>query len=197
MSMSEGSIFMGGGSVSFGGGGVSIINGVVHASSSSGGSIVIDGEQYSFDEIRASKKGGKDKSESKKKDEAYSKSWLIVTETLPKRVQVQGSSGLDFHGETIHDSPVLTISGSGRIQLAQYQLKKVSATVTGSGSIDLGESTVQEVVAQVTGSGDVKSFTAVKVGRFTVTGSGDITGSAVRGCDVDKSKTGSGSIRIR
>jgi len=81
--------------------------------------------------------------------------------------------------------------------LPTSKFQSISASVTGSGTIDLGDSVIQDLKVDVTGSGGAKSFTAVQTGTFTVTGSGDISGNAARGCDVDKNKIGSGDIRIR
>lgn len=176
------SVFSSGSSISVSGGSISMIN----------GRVFINGQ-----EMRANEKV----TDPEKKSEYHCR-WTIDMKTpgAVRKIAVRGASVMKIWPKAaeamLAKSLKLAVTGSGGLSLPCTELKQVSAKVSGSGSINLNKSKIQTANVDVTGSGTVKGFRAEETADLTVTGSGDIRGTVSRACQVDKTKTGSGSIRV-
>lgn len=127
----------------------------------------------------------------------FSRTWEELSLKNPTLSSLDISGSADFEVNISLDEDCdLCISGSGSITInGDNKNSSVMATVTGSGDIS-GDSKLKKLIAQVTGSGDIKDFKVEKTVKARVTGSGDIKVYSYAGCNVDKSVTGSGKVKV-
>lgn len=127
----------------------------------------------------------------------FSRTWEELSLKNPTLSSIDISGSADFEVNISLDEDCdLCISGSGSITInGDNKQSSVMATVTGSGDIS-GDSKLKKLIAQVTGSGDIKDFKVEKTVKARVTGSGDIKVYSMSGCNVDKSVTGSGKVKV-
>ncbi len=130
-------------------------------------------------------------------DPTLSKSWKISAIPCVKKISLTGSAQLHMCSTMLNKSLECSVTGSGNVDIPEMQFISLRANVTGSGEIDFNDSIADEVIVNVTGSGGVCEFIGTKLIEVTLTGSGDIKGSATKECAVEKEKIGSGSIKIK
>lgn len=104
---------------------------------------------------------------------------------------ITGSGDIDLTDWNA-DTLVLRIMGSGDIRLAG-SLDTVDADINGSGDIDLRRAAIREARASVNGSGDIRLGSLDRL-VARIAGSGDIDAADAR--EVEQSVLGSGDIRI-
>ena len=89
------------------------------------------------------------------------------------------------------------IAGSGSVSLSSINYKSLNINIAGSGSVEgSGGTTTDFANINIAGSGDVNDLTILDSGNVCMMGSGDVKISARNPSRINKSKMGSGSIRI-
>jgi len=104
---------------------------------------------------------------------------------------ITGSGSIDIP-DLQADSVSFDISGSGSINAAGTA-RTVDATISGSGNIDCSDVQAASAKARILGSGDITVFASENL-QALVSGSGDVIYHGDP-AEVDKSITGSGSVR--
>lgn len=102
---------------------------------------------------------------------------LEVEITMPelKNIQLSGSGQVHTHGNFSGGTLNLGVSGSGEVDLDDFDYKYVAANVSGSGKIQVAGAGAEELDANLSGSGTIEAVQfPVKTAEVYVSGSGTI-----------------------
>jgi len=113
-------------------------------------------------------------------------------------VSVAGSASIgNIPSKFVGDIFVAKVSGSGTIVLPQKTFLMLNVNVGGSGDVDGdGETFSDTLNAELSGSGDITGIHIKQTGKLHLNGSGDIKVTATTPENVEKYKSGSGSIKV-
>ena len=120
---------------------------------------------------------------------------LRVAAPMVKNVVVNGSGDIIFkNGVDVNDAINWTVNGSGDIDADKVKCRKMNVAVNGSGDVTLGYVSGEEMSMAVNGSGDI-AVKGISVDRVSsaVNGSGDVTLSG-KCTKANYSLSGSGDI---
>ena len=186
-------IFGWGGSAT--GASVSVSDGSVNISGGSG-KVTINGRTIDLDNLPA--EDGKTSSKTEQ-DKKYSKKWNFQNRSKINRVSHQGSGDIKFSHASFLCNRNFTahLAGSGAFYLPFGSYESVTARLSGSGAFHMAGSPIGKLYADLSGSGKISDFYARTSAMLNLSGSGMIYGRAMRGCDVDKNKSGSGMINVQ
>lgn len=193
--------------------GIVVIGGVSGGSYVNIGGVVISGGGVNHGGISISNFNGKTfvngvdisnlKSASRGEEEkGMSKEWFVTPNATGcvRKVEVCGAGSVIMTNEAatacLSKDLSFSVSGSGAILIPATAINRLSAKLSGSGKIRLGNSEVVNTNVDVSGSGSISGFKATNSADLNVSGSGTISCEASRGCEVDKSKSGSGNITV-
>lgn len=131
------------------------------------------------------------------KKEEPKKIYRLSLDTKIQIISIIGSGKIEnIPPEMLSTNLELDIAGSGDINLPHAKIGKLVGIISGSGDIDCGNSHIIHGQFKISGSGDISNFHILESARVSVSGSGDIRGTKMRGADIDQSSSGSGKIKI-
>ena len=108
-------------------------------------------------------------------------------------LSIAGSGDIDVADLTATDLEV-SIAGSGDVEGDRIKCSSLKASIAGSGDIDLERLVASTVKASIAGSGTMELKGAADVAHYSVAGSGDIKASELVAKRVEATTTGSGDI---
>lgn len=97
------------------------------------------------------------------------------------------------------DKPIVDISvqGAGNVLVNPTPLSQaMSVTINGAANVDLGSSVFAKLTLLVSGAGNISRFHVNESVRATVSGCGNVTGTAAKQATVVPTMSGVGSIKI-
>lgn len=159
--------------------------------------LVLVGDEDVLENIETSVSGGKLKIRSKSNSWSWGNSdkvYVTVTVKDFTGVSVSGSGDAINKGTLKGDDVDLSVSGSGKIELA-LQAKSIDCSISGSGKIELsGSGKSGELSISGSGEMDAADF-EIETMSIRISGSGDATVFATK--EIDSRISGSGTIRYK
>ncbi len=116
--------------------------------------------------------------------------------TTPRNVNLRPTRPVNFF-LTVQDLELVSISGSGDIQVPDLETSRFEVDIGGSGDVSLGDLDAERLEISIGGSGDVSTASVeVPTFRVKINGSGDITLGELDADDLSLDVNGSGNLRI-
>ncbi len=116
--------------------------------------------------------------------------------TDPRSVNLRPTKPVLFF-LTVRQLGLVSISGSGDIQVPDLKSSQFEVSIGGSGDISMGDLSADRLEIQIGGSGDVSAGNVtVPSFQVNINGSGDITLMALKAKNLSLDVNGSGNLRI-
>lgn len=122
---------------------------------------------------------------------------VYVKAPLLESVVVNGAADANLHAYTSDKDLVMMVNGAGDVEMDSIKVPSLSFTINGAGDLEANSIDVEKLYVSVNGAGDVDVSGKAGYAKLSVTGAGDIDAYNLDCPQVDKSKAGVASIRLK
>lgn len=112
-------------------------------------------------------------------------------------LSINGSADAKLESYTSGKDFSVTVNGAADLELEDIQVPSLSFVINGAGDLEVKHIDVQTLSINISGAGDVEVSGKAAYAKMYVSGAGDIDATELDCPQIDKSKTGAASIRIR